>query len=400
MDHQKSESGIDFLKYLETDTSINIMSFLDDPADLARASAVSRYWREFVIANKLTKQLCAKTFPQFYEIVDIVDTSRGETSSVGIKIENASGWEILKRDHKVYASLHQAITKSKVPVKDCIENAFSASSTDRFPSESIVNTLSPRDRFIRQASYWSSRGQSDPSVPETLVYKLKAGIWVITEICIQPFQAFFQPESPIYSSKSVRFRLGHPRPLSESGIDLLNLPLYEPADDMFQWTYTSPEFPMMQVLKIACNNSSYQNPSFASTDIYRLSCLAGFKDRKQMDYFIYGEVTYKRGMYMLFIYAVSLIASLCSVCFVRALGRSLFPAFDMEVLEPYGFKKLVLKHDPEKLSDLLESSSGEDILHLPHVEEEMWGRIGYLEELFHGFQQERDDNAHLEVDDD
>ncbi|KAL6569468.1 hypothetical protein OROMI_013982 [Orobanche minor] len=46
MDHQKSESGIDFLQCLETDTSIYIMSFLDDPADLARASAVSRYWRE------------------------------------------------------------------------------------------------------------------------------------------------------------------------------------------------------------------------------------------------------------------------------------------------------------------------------------------------------------------
>ncbi|KAL6569467.1 hypothetical protein OROMI_013981 [Orobanche minor] len=325
-----------------------------------------------MIANKLTKQLCTKTFPHFYEIVDIVDTSRGETNSVGIKTENASGWEILKRDHKVYASLHQAITKSNVPVKDCIENAFSASSTDRFPSESIVNTLSPRDRLIRQASYWSSRGQSDPSVPETLVYKLKAGIWVITEICIQPFQdsmwnllehnikevakevlgeskgngpsskdtswwneevkqaiktkhqsrTFFQPDSPIYSSKSVRFRFGHPRPLSESGIELLNLPLYEPADDMFQWTYTSPEFPMMQF-----------------------------------------------------------------VCFVRALGRSLFPAFDMEVLEPYGFKKLVLKHDLEKLSGLLESSSVEDILHSPHVEEEVWGRIGLLEDLLRGFQQ-------------
>ncbi|KAL6499311.1 hypothetical protein OROHE_025974 [Orobanche hederae] len=364
MDHQKSESGIDFLQCLETDTSIYIMSFLDDPADLARASAVSRYWRECVIANKLTKQLCTKTFPQFYEIVDIVDTSRGETNSVGIKTENASGWEILKRDHKVYTSLHQAITKSKVPVKDCIENAFSASSTDRFPSESIVNTLSPRDRLIRQASYWSSRGQSDPSVPETLVYKLKAGIWVITEICIQPFQerlTFFQPDSPIYSSKSVRFRFGHPRPLSESGIELLNLPLYEPADDTFQWTYTSPEFPMMQENRL----QQFELPEpVLCIDGYLQIELSGRVQRQEIDDLFY----------------------IC-VCFVRALGRSLFPAFDMEVLEPYGFKKLVLKHDLEKLSGLLESSSVEDILHLPHVEEEMWGQIGLLEDLLRGFQQ-------------
>lgn len=94
----------------------------------------------------------------------------------------------LKRDHNVYASLLQAIRKSKVSPKDCIANAVSASSTDNYPDESVVNTLNPRDRFIRRASYWSSKGQSNPEVPETLIYKLRAGIWVITEIDIQPFE--------------------------------------------------------------------------------------------------------------------------------------------------------------------------------------------------------------------
>lgn len=88
----------------------------------------------------------------------------------------------------VYLSLLQAITKSKFSRKNCIEFAISASSTDNFPDESVVNTLHPKDLFIRRPSYWSSKGQSNPEVPEMLTYKLKTGIWVITEIDIQPFK--------------------------------------------------------------------------------------------------------------------------------------------------------------------------------------------------------------------
>lgn len=40
-------TGIDFLKWLETDMSMDIMSCLDDPSDLARVSSVSRFWRHF-----------------------------------------------------------------------------------------------------------------------------------------------------------------------------------------------------------------------------------------------------------------------------------------------------------------------------------------------------------------
>lgn len=47
MDHQKTETRINFVDCLETDVSIYIMSFLDDPADLVRISAVSRLWRQF-----------------------------------------------------------------------------------------------------------------------------------------------------------------------------------------------------------------------------------------------------------------------------------------------------------------------------------------------------------------
>lgn len=142
-----------------------------------------------VIENGLAKHLCLKTFPQLSSIISVVNANEGTMMpSVNVETKPAVEWEGLKRDHKVYASLLQAITKSKVSPKDCIANAVSASSTDNYPDESVVNTLNPRDRFIRRASYWSSKGQSNPEVPETLIYKLRAGIWVITEVDIQPFE--------------------------------------------------------------------------------------------------------------------------------------------------------------------------------------------------------------------
>lgn len=124
--------------------------------------------------------MCLKSYPELSKVVSIVDASKG----ANVPTE----WEILERDHKVYASLFHALTKSQALPKNCIENAISASSTDRYPDESVVNTLNPRDRFIRRASYWSSKGQNDPQVPETLIYKIKAGIWSLSEINIQPFE--------------------------------------------------------------------------------------------------------------------------------------------------------------------------------------------------------------------
>lgn len=50
------------------------------------------------------------------------------------------------------------------------------------------------------------------------------------------FPARFQPGAPIYSAKSVRFKMGHPK----ASLDAVD-------DEQFVWTYTSPEFPMSQV---------------------------------------------------------------------------------------------------------------------------------------------------------
>ncbi|KAL0425945.1 UNVERIFIED_CONTAM: F-box protein [Sesamum radiatum] len=217
-------------------------------------------------------------------------------------------WEILERDHKVYAALLQALTRSKVSPKDCIANAISASSTDNYPDESVVNTLNPRDRFIRRASYWSSKGQSNPEVPEMLIYKLRAGIWVITEIDIQPFEVNFSEQ--------------------ENRLQPFELP--------------KPVLCVGGYLQIE---------------------LLGRVQRQEMDGLFY----------------------IC-VCYVRVLGRPLFPAFEMDMVEPDG--KLLLKYYPENLTSALQSSSSTEVPRLRHLEAEMLAeRLGLLEDLLRGIQQ-------------
>ncbi|XP_042066308.1 F-box protein At4g00755-like isoform X2 [Salvia splendens] len=373
MDCKKIETSNSFIDWLETDVFLYVMSFLDDPADIATVSAVSCHWRRFVIANGLAKQLCLKNFPQLSGIVEVVNGNEGTTNSVAVNASSAVEWAVLKRDHWAYASLLQAILKSKVSPKDCIAKAVSASSTDNYPDESVVNTLNPRDRFIRRASYWSSKGQSNPDVPETLVYKLSAGIWVITEVDIQPFEAFFQMGKPIYSAKFVRFRMGHLKSPREIGDDLQCLPLQKPDDDKFVWTYTSPQFPMTQ--ENCLQPFKLPDPVLCVGGYMQIELL-GRVQRQEIDGLFY----------------------IC-VCYVRVLGRPLFPAFNMEILEPDG--ELLLKFYPKNLNCVLQNSSRDEIPELRHLEEKMLlDRIGLLEDLLRGIQEGPNHALALEEDDD
>lgn len=84
-------------------------------------------------------------------------------------------------------------------VRDCILEAISASSTDNYPEESIDNTLQPAEIVEGRASYWSSKGHSNPEVPERLTYKLADNFCVITEINICPFQGIVSNVSTNYA---------------------------------------------------------------------------------------------------------------------------------------------------------------------------------------------------------
>lgn len=155
-------------------------------------------------------------------------------------------------------------------------------------------------------SYWSSNGQSNPYVPETLTYELVSQICVVTEINIQPFQADFQTGSPIYSAKSVRFRMGHIKASFDSS-----------SDEKYAWTYTSPEFPMTQEYRL--QNFKLPEPVLCIGGILQIELL-GRVQRQEMDGLLYICVSY-----------------------VQALGSSLSPAFSVDILEPSGM--FVLKRD-------------------------------------------------------
>ncbi|TKY45120.1 F-box protein [Spatholobus suberectus] len=162
------KNNMDFIQLLGPDISIKIITHLDDTCDLIRVSAVSSSWHQFVIEHGLCKQLCLKMFPEISGVAHII-----ELDNIIEPISNTLGryvnWECLKRNHKVYAFLAFGLTPMR---KNCISKAISASSTDHYPKESILHTLEPGDGTAYRPSYWSSKGESHPSVPESLVYKL------------------------------------------------------------------------------------------------------------------------------------------------------------------------------------------------------------------------------------
>ncbi|KAK7294996.1 hypothetical protein RJT34_17898 [Clitoria ternatea] len=299
------EYSRDFLSCLDSDTSLKILMCLDDPADLVRVSCVSRSWRRYVIANCICKQLCLKMFPQLSRVACVVELNQhGAKEHADVGSSNSMEWLTLQRDHRIYAYLVKACTSSVA--MNCIAKTIGASSTDNLPQESIDNTLEPRDHVAGRFSYWSSNGQSNPNVPETLTYELVSEICVITEINIQPFQAHFQMGSPIYSAKSVRFKMGHPK----SSLDALD-------DEKFVWTYTSPEFPMTQENRL--QKFRLPEPVLCIGGILQIELL-GRVQRQEMDGLLYICVSY-----------------------VEVLGGSLSPPFSVDILEPSGV--FVLKRD-------------------------------------------------------
>lgn len=48
------ETHIDFVQWLDTDVSLNILMCLKDPADVVRAGSVSRLWHEFGMLFKFS----------------------------------------------------------------------------------------------------------------------------------------------------------------------------------------------------------------------------------------------------------------------------------------------------------------------------------------------------------
>ncbi|KAG2711210.1 hypothetical protein I3760_04G066900 [Carya illinoinensis] len=313
--HRMDNRG-DFLQLLGPYVSIEILNHLDDPSDLVRACSVSRSWHRFVIENGTCKQLFLKRFPEIDNEAHIIELNNiiGPTK---LSSDNSTEWERLKRDHRVYAFLLAQALSPSIRT-DCLSEPISASSTDNYPDESIRNTLEPRDRVEGSPSYWSSGGENDPNVPETLTYKLVNNLCVVTEIRVQPFlensvyiSAYFQYGFPIYSSKAVRFRMGYPRRPLEFNNDIKDalLASHKWLDEI-TWTYTSPEFPMAQ--ENCLQAFKLPEPVLGIGGILQVELL-GRVQRQEMDELYY----------------------IC-VSHVQVLGRPLLQPFDIEVPDPSG----------------------------------------------------------------
>ncbi|KAK4571710.1 hypothetical protein RGQ29_030219 [Quercus rubra] len=310
----------DFIQRLGLDVSINILNLLDDPSDLVRACAVSRSWNRFVIENSLCKQLCLKLYPEVSSVTHVIEVEN-LIEPVKVSAGGSPDWERLKRDNRVYAFFAQGLTP--LIKKGCITEPISASSTDNYPDESIQNTLEPEDRIESGASYWSSKGETDPNVPEILTYKLVAQLCVVTEIQVQPFQAYFQYGFPIYSSKAVRFRLGCSRHPLELDDDIREDMLihHRWSDDDFIWTYTSPEFPVAQENEL----QKFKLPE-------AVLCIGGILQVELLGRVQKQEID---GLYYI------------CVSHVQAVGRPLSSPFDIDMLDSSG--KCTLKYNPETL---------------------------------------------------
>ncbi|KAK9994432.1 hypothetical protein SO802_024135 [Lithocarpus litseifolius] len=308
----------DFIQRLGLDVSINILNLLDDPSDLVRACAVSRSWSQFVIENSLCKQLCLKLFPELSSVTHVIEVDN-LIEPVKVCAGGSPVWERLKRDNRVYAFFARGLTP--LIKKDCIIEPISASSTDNYPDESIRNTLEPLDKIGFIASYWSSKGESDPNIPEILTYKLVAQLCVVTEIQVQPFQAYFQYGFPIYSSKAVRFRLGYSRhPLELDNVIREDMLIHHRwSDDDFIWMYTSPEFPVAQENEL----QKFKLPEavLCVGGILQVELL-GRVQKQEMD-----------GLYYI------------CVSHVQVVGRPLSSPFDIDMLDSSG--KCTLKYNPK-----------------------------------------------------
>ncbi|KAK7314976.1 hypothetical protein VNO77_33508 [Canavalia gladiata] len=316
---------VDFIRLLGPDMSIKILTHLDDPCDLIRVCAVSSSWHQFVIENGLCKQLCLKMFPEISSVAHIFELDN-MVEPVSNTLGSYVNWECLKRNHKVYAFLASGLSPLRI---NCISKAISASSTDNYPEESIINTLEPRDRTqYRRASYWSSKGESNPSVPETLVYNLVSKICLVTEIHVQPFQAYFQHGCPIYSAQAVRFRMGHLRyPMElESAVNNMTTN-HMLGNNQFIWTYTSPEFPMFQENRL--QQFKLPEPVLCIGGVLLVELL-GRVQKQEMDELFY----------------------IC-ISHVQVMGRPLSPGFDVKIDHPSG--KCTLKYCPQ--TDCCTSSS-------------------------------------------
>ncbi|XP_066307062.1 F-box protein At4g00755-like isoform X1 [Miscanthus floridulus] len=337
---EEDSGGWDFLDWLGPDTSTTVFHLLDDPADLARVGAVSRSWRRFVIENGFSKRLCRRICPEAASFTRAVVVTRSPPPAASASAsESSQDAECRAREgeHAAYSYLLGVLVSAK-PAMDLIMRCVGASSTDFFPDESMENTLVPHEWVNHRHSYWSSGGKDDPDAPESLTYRLSSDLCLIDEIRVRPYKAAFQNGHPIYSSKAVRIRLGHSKldPGTATFVSAENENLTAIADENYTWTYTSPEFPMLQ--ENVLQTFKLPRPALCIGGIVKIELLGRLQKQSTDDrYYI-------------------------CVCHVQVMGRSLSPDLMIDISDPADYSNLKYLPGAGNLrpEDLLSSDAKED----------------------------------------
>ncbi|GLJ37091.1 hypothetical protein SUGI_0751730 [Cryptomeria japonica] len=302
------------LEQLDWGAATNIVRRLDEPADIARFAAVSKSCRRMVVESRCIKELFSRKFPE----VSMFDSVAEDKMSTDVRPGSSqdSEWKNLKRENKIYFVLAREVSRPPVEAS-CIHESICASSTDNYPQETIANTLDPVHKEAERPSYWSSKGESNSEVPETLTYALHSNLCVVHEVKIRPFRAYFQRGDPIYSANAVRFRFGYSSSSPESNTlksDRLMSSSQFVSED-YIWTYVSPIYQMEQEDEL--QTFKLPRPVLCIGGILQVELL-GRVQKQEMD-----------GLYYI------------CICLVYVVGRPL-SFFNLEVLgEP---RKFILKH--------------------------------------------------------
>ncbi|XP_051133469.1 F-box protein At4g00755-like [Andrographis paniculata] len=224
----------------------------------------------------------------------------------------------LRKEHKLYSSLLAILSKaSMINPENCIGFVIGTSSTSHYIGKSIIHALLPNQM------YWSSKGHTDANVSDTILFKLKGGVCIVSDIQIQPSRGHYGNRQYIFSAMSVQFSMGHrtlPRYQTHQDINLPG----DMKDDHFVWGYTSPQFPMEQSL--LNQTFTLPEPVLCVGGILKIELL-GMVQRDP-----------RNNLYYHCLHQVS----------IR--GQSLEPPFDIKTVER---GELILRHQPSAVIDVL-----------------------------------------------
>ncbi|KAK2421017.1 F-box protein [Trifolium repens] len=190
--------------------AVKVFSFVDDPRDLIRASAVCSSWGDFVIENGLCKKLCLRIIPEVSGAVYSIEVDNVIEPDSDMLERYYTDWEFLKRNHKVYALLAFGLTRMR---NNCISKNIYVTYPNHL-KEGTVKTLEPAS--------------------ETHLYELCSKICLVTEIHVHTFKA-----------KAIRVRFGYHKNQMEMNSEPFVLDSLT-HKMLYNWTYTSPVFPMSQ----------------------------------------------------------------------------------------------------------------------------------------------------------